>query len=1015
MKTLKWIGLFVLIAVGVTALADTPRGPVQKPLAPSPFVIDNDTRIDANLIDMFVTNHGSFAWDLTTGNSGLTYPKGTNKQAVFASGLWVGAKVDGDIRVAIAEYSSEYGPGPMMNGGPATNPNDPQYRVYKIDGDSGPGTADWDEWPVGDGAPVDENGDPLLIGDQTLWAVYNDADPTEHTNLSTLPLGIEIQQTTFAYNRTGALGNVVFIKFLVINKGANDLEDTYVALWSDPDLGDAGDDLVGCDTLLSVGYCYNANNHDATYGSTPPCVGYDFFQGPIVPSPGDTAWVSAEAYPEFRNLPMTAFNKYINGTDPSSGTEAYNYMMGLDAVEPLEAPQPYIHPLTGDTTTYYGSGDPVTGEGWNDSNESDRRFMLCSGPFNLEPVAENGEVIIGVNAQEVVAAIVMGQGTDRLKSITVMKENDDAAQKVFDANFNIPDPPPQPSVYFQAGDGYINLIWGTEADGDVQINEDLGQEFHLEGFNVYQGASVAGPWIKIATFDEINEHTYIDTVMGDTITADIGLIYMDVFSAAAGGMVRLIIQNGSNSGVLHNYVVDTDAILGGSLVNYRQYYFAVTAYNFEVNNAVPYMLGPNVMGWVTETLENAPTPLSCLPGSQGLDLEEITADHIAGGSDGTVVVDYIPEFQDDVTGHTYQVTFDTVGGVVSWTCTDMAENQAIIPVPPDTIETTQSGDWDYPIADGIMVRVMGPDEGVASIAEIVGPGGVELESPDNVMYSLNSTGDWYINPPYGDWGYLNYNGVGIDNWEFRWVEPDSGSQYYDYFSETVIVDTVTGEPLRIPLRIWNMGPDDDPADDVRVHVTLLDQDDNGVWNWNDWIYVAETPYDPEPIPEPPTWVWPDDFHLGRVEFHDNSGGAIPAPEPGTVVLFTTTKPNAIDDVFEFETKIPWEGIAWNLDDVKAVPNPYYGHSNYEVDPYQRVLKFINLPKECSIRIFNMGGDHVRTLEKDNTLTELLWDLETKHGIPVASGIYIWYIDAPGVGTNYGKFAVFTERETLKTF
>jgi hypothetical protein len=63
----------------------------------------------------------------------------------------------------------------------------------------------------------------------------------------------------------------------------------------------------------------------------------------------------------------------------------------------------------------------------------------------------------------------------------------------------------------------------------------------------------------------------------------------------------------------------------------------------------------------------------------------------------------------------------------------------------------------------------------------------------------------------------------------------------------------------------------------------------------------------------------------------------------------------------------------------------------------------------------MGGDHVRTLEKDNTSTELIWDLETKHGIPIASGIYVWYIDAPGIGTNCGKFAVFMERETLKTF
>ena len=517
MKTLTWIGLIALLLAGVSALALPPRGSGFKP-SMRPYVIDNDTHIDANLIDMFVTNHGSFAWDLITGDPGLTYPKGTDKQAVFASGLWMGALIDGTIHTVVAEYSTEYQPGDMVDVGPNPNYNDPHYRVYKIDGSSGPGDADWDEWPWEEGAPVDEYGDPLLLGDQTLWCVYNDADPIEHSNDAgnSPPLGIEIQQTTFAYNRAGPLGEIVFLKFLVINKGENFLEDTYVALWSDPDLGGAGDDLVGCDTVLSVGYCYNATNNDQVYGTTPPCVGYDFFQGPIVASEGDTAMVSGEEYIDFRNLPMTAFNKYINGTDPHSATESYWYMEGLNAVEGEGGP--YIHPITGDTTTFFGSGDPVTNTGWLDDNAADRRFMLVSGPFDLEPMSVAGEVQIGVNAQEVVAAIVMGQGTDRLNSITVMKQNDDAAQKVFDANFNIPNPPPQPSVYVQARDGYINLIWGTEADGDVQINEDLGQEFHFEGFNIYQGWSVAGPWQKIGTFDEVNEYTYteIDTVTGDT-------------------------------------------------------------------------------------------------------------------------------------------------------------------------------------------------------------------------------------------------------------------------------------------------------------------------------------------------------------------------------------------------------------------------------------------------------------------------------------------------------------------
>ena len=54
-----------------------------------------------------------------------------------------------------------------------------------------------------------------------------------------------------------------------------------LAQWSDPDLGNANDDYVGCDTTLSLGFVYNGDNNDESgYGAAPPAMGYDFFQGP---------------------------------------------------------------------------------------------------------------------------------------------------------------------------------------------------------------------------------------------------------------------------------------------------------------------------------------------------------------------------------------------------------------------------------------------------------------------------------------------------------------------------------------------------------------------------------------------------------------------------------------------------------------------------------------------------------------------------------------------------------------
>jgi hypothetical protein len=78
---------------------------------------------------------------------------------------------------------------------------------------------------------------------------------------------------------------------------------------------------------------------------------------------------------------------------------------------------------------------------------------------------------------------------------------------------------------------------------------------------------------------------------------------------------------------------------------------------------------------------------------------------------------------------------------------------------------------------------------------------------------------------------------------------------------------------------------------------------------------------------------------------------------------------------------------------------------------------MNLPPETwTIRIFNLAGDLVRTLkQEDPTSSVFFWDLLTEKGLPVASGIYIYYIEAEGLGSNFGKMAIFMEEERLPTF
>src|SRR5882762_3351842 len=92
--------LEILVIMGILVLgpavasAASPRSsPPSRSLPRAPSIIDNTAHMDANNLDMIVTNHGSLAYDLITGSAGLIYPKGSTRTVVFASGPWMGARV----------------------------------------------------------------------------------------------------------------------------------------------------------------------------------------------------------------------------------------------------------------------------------------------------------------------------------------------------------------------------------------------------------------------------------------------------------------------------------------------------------------------------------------------------------------------------------------------------------------------------------------------------------------------------------------------------------------------------------------------------------------------------------------------------------------------------------------------------------------------------------------------------------------------------------------------------------
>ncbi|NJB84813.1 hypothetical protein GGR26_000558 [Lewinella marina] len=108
-----------------------------------------------------------------------------------------------------------------------------------------------------------------------------------------------------------------------------------------------------------------------------------------------------------------------------------------------------------------------------------------------------------------------------------------------------------------------------------------------------------------------------------------------------------------------------------------------------------------------------------------------------------------------------------------------------------------------------------------------------------------------------------------------------------------------------------------------------------------------------------------------------------------------------------------------LDMINVVPNPYYGFSIYEDSQFETNVKITNLPARATVTIYSLDGKFIRQYNRDESEAQLggndrpvgvrqispalEWDLRNQKGIPVASGVYLIHVDAPGLGERTLKF------------
>ncbi len=1070
-----------------------------------------------NALFNYYGNNGDGSFNrFSTDHEGFEFLKGTGKHLIFEDGfIWGGFhKGSTSPKVGGSIYRHGLQPGPIIQSGTPTadplaaDPSDQKYRIYRVRPDVGPNTpfalvqskiqsgevanisryekysaediydqyiADWNGWPAALGAPFSYGLDPAgnqrsapapydprydIPGhpgaDQTLWYVANDMDTVLTNGIGgSPPIGLEIQRTIWGYHRAGPIDQVIFISTLLINKSGSAIDSMFISQFSDPDIGDAGDDLAGCDTLRNLGFAYNGEPLDAVYGSGVPAAGFTFLQGPIVPSPSDSAIFRLKRRAGYRNLRMSAFEVFfpVFSFDPLSidARYLYNVMNGVIG----NSGSPMIDPVTQLPTKFFAPGDPLSRTGWIDGSfgmtPQDRRMYQSAGPFTMA----------AGDTQEIVVASCAGVGADYLSSITVLRSIADKLSSASRNLFALPGPPPAPALSAASLDGEIILTWGDPAAvRAVEMSVDQGYAF--EGYNVYEYASSSGlgPAL-LGTYD------IVDGVKAIVDTA---------YDESTGFFLTSVIQRGTDSGIGHSIDIKKSAITGLPLSNGSPYFYAVTAYRY---SGAPSPLGGS------HSIESSPGIITVIPHSPGPgtrynqaagDSIPVTLSVVPGfpSTDGRVIPTVVDPTR--VTGDTYAVTFNVDSSLhtLTWGIRDQTRNKTLV-----SGLTNQIGGSGSPIIDGLRVEVIGPPPGMKTGDQFLNPGdtskwgwyipsGTRKWSPsgsDNLnSYHLEgfNRGGMYNGAIGNAFDHWYSGGVSYDRltnvlikfaatdstWNVTATPADANfSRGYRYVRHSSDASTFAAHPAwaalipnkgagyayqdynySVPFSAWNM----DATPPVRLAVGHLENNApggciDGKW-WppsislagvdnaltqREWFFIFNAPYtDPAPNPAmmvdissvatPMMW-W------GMPDLTADSYAA------GDQFMIISNHVNGPAHTFTFTPRAPTlndPAIAKaDVTRINVFPNPYQSFDRGDPTRFTQVVTFTHLPPRAILRIYTLAGIMVKSLLKDDPGQFAQWDLKNEAGRPVAAGMYIVHIQMPDLGsTKTLKLGILAEKQ-----
>jgi hypothetical protein len=523
------------------------------------------------------------------------------------------------------------------------------------------------------------------------------------------------------------------------------------------------------------------------------------------------------------------------------------------------------------------------------------------------------------------------------------RENASLAQGLYDANFIGPQPPATPVLSARSADGRVYLSWTDTSE--TFVDPATGEQDFV-GYKLYRSDDRGRTW------GVVNEDTD-----NDCLETDYHPIAWYAISETSSRVPHTYVDTGLYNGVEYWYCLAAydggDTTMG---IDALQSGFGIAGQSANV---------------VAVTPESDPAGFYDAAGT-------VTHEYTGYGEASAGTVTPIVFDESELTGSEYAVTFADKPEDTYWYLLNTTDGDTLL-----SDMTFYSSDPNmFDIVEGLRVSVTNAER----YPEAMGQSQFATSGDTTLAIDIfwgpampaltGSQSDIWNDSPFRDDFELRYTG---DSTKASWL-PE-----YWYGGNRV---------YWVPFEAWNT------VTNTRISLAVWDYANDGVWDPEDDIAFVNYPYDTSvnlvevAFPTEYSWLITLDTSVYN-------------PSIGDVLEVQGAPMNGPADRFTFKVDgINAGAAAAELQDIKVVPNPYYARYSplVETAEGESVIKFINLPDECTIRVYTLAGDLVETIRHRGTRGEAEWDLLSMNRQQVASGMYLYHVESP-YGERLGRFAV----------